>query len=204
MNSLLYDKKTAYISVVLMVLVSIFLLGGNSLRREYNRVVDVFRGQNELGIDTQQESIIVLTNAFNLLVIADRYLEDDIQAEGLRNVFINAEGLRNVLDTAQVRRNHLLDSDRLNWEAQFITADKVRPYMRSLLTALSHEEISGSSAGHLTEIEGNINGAFRRMALSGALDEAGDFNRLLQSPYTALIATVRGIREFPVPVTGLD
>ncbi|MCL2564875.1 MAG: hypothetical protein FWE24_03570 [Defluviitaleaceae bacterium] len=195
MNSLLYDKKTAYISVVLMVLVSVFILGGNSLRREYNRVVDSFRGQNELGINIQQESIIIIQNTSNLLVVADRYLNYDN---------VHAERLRRLLDTAEVRRNNILDDERLNWESQFITADRIRPHVHALLSVMSYEEVSPTSAGHLTEIEGNINAALRRMDLSNAFEEALAFNNLLRNPYTALIAAVRGVREFPAPSARLD
>jgi len=197
MNSLLYDRKTAYIAVALMVLVSVFILGGNSLRREYNRVMDVFSGQNEPGIDVQQESIIILQNAFNLLVVADRYLlivTDEYVEENA-----HAGRLRAILDTAPFRTNHLLYWDRLNWEDQLITVNTASPFINELLEILKNEEISETSAGHLTEIEGNINAALRRMNLSGYRSEFENFNNVLRSPYTALIATVRGVRPLPVP-----
>ena len=194
MNSLLYDRKTAFISVTLMVLVSIFILGGNSLRAERQRVVDVFRGQNELGIDTQQEAILILSNAANLRVIADRYLSSNAAAERITSI----------TDNTAVPLNHILYWDHVNFEAQFVAADRVIPFVYELLDALRGVDVSHGSAAHLTEIDGNIRGAVRRINLSGAMTEGAGFNALLRNPYTGLIATVRGVADMPVAVNLFD
>jgi len=188
MNSILYDRRTAYISVLLMVLVSIFILGGNSLRTERQRIVDVFRGQNELGIDTQQEAIIILQNAANLLVVADRYLDGNEQAENIRAL----------LNNTSVPINHLTYWDHVNWEVQFATADRIMPHVRALLLTMDTTLVTDVDRGHLTEADGNIRAALRRISLSGANAQAQAFNNISRNPYTAIIATVRGVSKLPV------
>jgi len=178
MNDLLYNKKTAYIAVFLMMLVSIFILGGNDLRRERLRVMDTALGYNELGIDVVQESAIVLANSANLLVVAGRYIDS-----GDRRI----ADIRNTLDNTQFS---------LNDSTGYRPFDIIVPYVQRLLDDLSIMDIEPRSADQLTEIEINIYAALRRIRLSGYNEIAADFNRLLRNPYTGLIAAVRGISGF--------
>lgn len=195
-NSLLYDKKTACISVILMVLVSVFILGGNGLRAERRRIEGIFMGQNELGIDNQQEAILILTNAANLLVVADRYLERSPDAERIRSI----------MDSIAVPLTRVAHYDFTSVaEIQFIVVDRILPNVRALLDTMEGVDVSPASAAHLVEIDGNIRGAVRRIGLNDSYrSEAEAFNRLLRNPYTAVIATVRGISELPVTALIFD
>ena len=178
MNDLLYNKKTAYIAVLLMVLVSVFILGGNDLRREQVRVMDTALGYNELGIDITAESSIVLANSANLLVVARRYID----ADDRRIININDK-----LENTQFG---------LSNSSGYRPLDTIVPYAQRLIDDLSTMNIEPRSSDQLTEIEINIYSALRRIRLSGYNELATDFNRLLRNPYTGLIATVRGISGF--------
>ena len=180
MSDLLYNKKTAYIAVVLMILVSIFILGGNDLRREHTGVMDVALGYNELGIDVMHENAIVIANSANLLVVAGRYMDS-----GDRRI----ADIRDLLDNTQFGL-----SDTLGYRP----LDVILPYVNKLIDDLSTMNIEARSAEQLTEIEINIYSALRRIRLSGYNELAMDFNRLLRNPYTGLIATVRGINGFSI------
>ena len=178
MSDLLYNKKTAYIAVVLMILVSIFILGGNDLRREHTGVMDVALGYNELGIDVTHESTVVLANSSNLLVVARRYID-----AGDRRI-------TNINDKLENTQWSLVNN------SGYESLDTILPYVQTLLDDLSIMTIEPRSAEQLTEIEINIYAALRRIRLSGYNNAAADFNRLLRNPYTGLIATVRGINGF--------
>jgi len=182
MNDFLYNRKTAYICVFLMVLVSIFILGGNDLRNERMRVINAVNGQNELSISVTAEASIVLANSANLLVVAGRYIDTE------DNRILN---IRNFLDDPVTGHSNLSD-----WEINLYIMGRVMPYVRRLLGELSDMNIESRSAEQLTEIEINIDAALRRIDLSGYNALADDFNRLLRNPYTGMIATVRGIRGF--------
>ena len=181
MNDLLYNRRTAYIAVLLMVLVSIFILGGNDLQRERTRVVDVLRGQNELGIDVESEAALIRANSANLLVVAGRYLDSE------SGYIINIQHILDNTDTG---------SNFENWEIMLELVNNVLPYVNELLHVMDNIDVEIRDAEHLTEIEGNIHAALRRIHLSGYEPLANRFNRQLRNPYTSLIATVRGIREF--------
>jgi len=180
MNDLLYNKKTAYIAVFLMILVSIFILGGNDLRREHTRVMDIALGYNELGIDVTHESAIVLANSSNLLVVARRYMDS---------------GDRRIADISNILDNTLWG---LNDSAGYRPLDIILPYVQRLIDDLSTMNIEPRSGEQLTEIEINIYAALRRIRLSGYNGAATEFNRLLRNPYTGMIATVRGIDRFSI------
>ena len=173
LNDLLYNKKTAYIAVVLMIIISVFILGGNSLIEHRERVVLAMSGQNEFDVNVFTESAIINANGANLLVVSNRYL--DGSDELITNV-----------------------SDALNesFESELQRAVKVVFYAERLIDELSSKEISEASRVHLTEIEGNIYSALFRIELSGYNALAVEFNRLIANPYTSLIATVRGVYGF--------
>jgi len=183
MNDLLYNRKTAYIAVFLMILTSIFILGGNSLRREYTRILNVAHGQNMLGIDLEFESNLVLANSANLLVVAGRYLDaSDNRIVDIRTILNEPGSASNLSD----------------WEAGFDAMARVIPIVDDLLRSFNDMDISPASANHLTEIDSNIRAAIRRVNQSAYFSMAEDFNRTLQNPYTNLIAMVRGVREFQI------
>jgi len=196
-DSLLYDKKTAVISVVLMVLVSVFILGGNGLRAERRRIEAIFSGQNELGIDNRQEAVLILQNTANLLVVADRYA-DNAHVEQM------SERIRMVMDSIVLPSplHPTSEYDFVNvGELQFNTMDRALPHVRELLQIMESVPVSAASAAHLTEIDGNIIAAERRISLNADyIGEARDFNRLLRNPYTYVIATVRGLAPLPMAV----
>jgi len=176
MNDLMYNKKTAFIALFLMVLISIFILGGNGLRREHLRVLDVMNGHNEFGVNVVTESEIILANSANLLVVASRYID----TSGRRLVELRGFG----------------DPNAEEWENNFNRVDEFLPDVYQLLGDLATIDIEPRSAEQLTEIEINIYAALRRIRLSGYNELVEDFNKLLRNPYTGMIATVRGISGF--------
>ena len=176
MNDLLYNKKTAYVTLFLMVLISIFIIGGNDIRREQQRILDVMNGYNELGINVVDESEIILANSSNLLVVASRY----VSTSGRRLVEMRQFG----------------DPNAEEWENNFSRVDEFMPDVHQLINELGALDIENRSAAQLTEIVINIDAASRRIRLSGYNDAAHNFNRVLRNPYTGTIAAVRGISSF--------
>jgi hypothetical protein len=156
------------------------------LARESAEVLSVYQGGNELEIRVDEEYEIIMRNVSNLTVVAGSYLEsNNRQLERLRT---DMERYR------QPGRQASRQADVIN---QISALENILPRAREITHIMEGMDLSSRDAGYLTEIGGNIDASLRKISLSGYYTQAAKFNDLIRNPYTAFIAGLRGIKEYP-------
>ena len=183
MNDFFYKKRIAVPVFIIMVLFSIFVLGGRDLRKEANKALDVFYGDNEYDIDISQECENIIANGKNLLVIANKYLDKD--DAGIRTLTNYANEI--------ISGNRFERADGLAHGAVMIQRTK-----DDVLVRLFTMDITEKDREYLIKIEADIDASLRKAKLSGYSEYEAEFHELRVNPYTNFIARVNRIKYLPM------
>jgi len=189
MNDFFYKKRIAVPVFIIMVLFSVFVLGGIGLREKEKEVLDVFYGKNELGIDVSLEYENIIGSCKNLLVVANKYLEKDHTAEGL------------IKDIEKYEKG-----DKFEKVLKDTGFGGMQGASKSIIERLMYMEIADKDRQYLIKIEADIDATFRKIKLSGYDTLAYEFNVLVanpENPYTELIAKANGIKGLPLALTNV-
>ena len=184
MNDFFYKKRIAVPIFIVMVLFSIFVLGGSDLRKEANKALDVFYGDYEYDIDVSLECENIIANGKNLLVIANKYLEkDDVEVAVLNNRL----------------NDQPISGDRLERAIRLVSGMRMlQGCIDEVMIKLSVMDITDRDREYLIKIETDIDASVRKAKLNNYNEFYEKYMEMVSNPYTGLIAKFNGIKYLPL------
>ena len=184
MNDFFYKKRIAVPVFIIMVLFSVFVLGGRGLKEEKKAVLDIYYGNNEYDVNVGQEFYKLIGSSKNLLVIADKYLEKDHP---------DVSGLTRFIERHE-------EKDIIERSLEEMSVENILSTAASAIDWINAEGITDRDKQYLIKIEEDMKAAARKIELSGYYTAAYDFNKLILNPgnpYTGFIAKVNAITGLP-------
>lgn len=174
---MLKNKNFAWAVSALLILFSVFILGGNKLIAERNKAMDVFiNGSNEDASSIHQELDKLSGYAKNLSVVAKNVISEDESA------------VNKLLDAAEA----LSKADTTKQKLQ--AYKKLLENTENVLNLCKAKEKSQQNADYLTSIEANIKTAAFKISNNSYNNAAIEANREMRGFPQMVIRLVRNIK----------